>query len=54
MADEQMPDRRGGGAPRARPRRKRRSREEVSYALVAGAAQLFAERTTILSPCRVM
>ena len=39
-----MPDHRGGGVPRARPRRKRRSREEVSQALVDAAAELFAER----------
>jgi AcrR family transcriptional regulator len=44
MAGRQMPDLGGGGAPRAQPRRKRRSREEVSQALVDAAAQLFAER----------
>ena len=32
------------GAPGGRPRRKRRSREEVSQALVDAAAELFAER----------
>ena len=44
MADEQMPGREKGGAPGGRPRRKRRSREEVSQALIDAAAELFAER----------
>ena len=34
----------GGGAPGERPRRRRRSREEVSRALIDAAAELFAER----------
>ena len=44
MADEQMPGRENAAAPAGRPRRTRRSREEVSQALIGAAAELFAER----------
>jgi AcrR family transcriptional regulator len=44
MAGAQMPGREDAGAPGGRPRRGRRSREEVSEALIDAAAQLFAER----------
>jgi AcrR family transcriptional regulator len=44
MARGQTPDGETGATPSGRPRRKRRSREEVSRALVDAAAELFAER----------
>jgi len=44
MADEQEPARDEAGAPAGTPHRRRRSREEVSRALIGAAAELFAER----------
>jgi AcrR family transcriptional regulator len=44
MARGVTPGREGGGAGRGKPRRLRRSREQVSQALIDAASALFAER----------